>query len=212
VEHILSSGPQAKRVRELKGLAERLSNPFDLGKPLEIATKKRMETFFGYNLEDVRIHEGSRAEEASRRLGARAFIFREHIFGSRQNLDTEKREGLGLLAHELTHVIQQTRPHQQPQDQAANLEDRPVSARSLEGDSDAKTAFCAPPQSPPTSVTQQQREAQAQVNEQVVQRAFSDNEPRSPSQVNLGEVADKVYRLMQSDLILERERATRVGG
>ena len=53
---------------------------------------------------------------------------------------------------------------------------------------------------------------QAKANEQLIQSETSDNEPRSQPQVNLEEVADKVYRLMQHDLILERERATKVGG
>lgn len=32
------------------------------------------------------------------------------------------------------------------------------------------------------------------------------------SQENIREIADKVYRLMQRDLMLERERSTRIGG
>jgi hypothetical protein len=109
VEHIVLSA-QAKRTKELKEFAERLRSLFDPGEPLDVTSRRLMEPFLGYDLQEVRIHHGQKAEEASRRLGARAFTFRGHVFAPRQNLDGSTTEGLGLLAHELTHVIQQTQP------------------------------------------------------------------------------------------------------
>ncbi len=202
VAHILSLSTRVKKARGLEPFTERLHSVSKVGEPLDVATRKRAEAFFGYNLEDVRIHYGHQAEEASRRLGARAFTFKGHILGSHQNLDASTREGLGLLAHELTHAIQQTQPHRRPQRQSANREESTVSATPV---------LSASRQGPPTSASPQQEEAQAQASEQQVVEGLR-NETESPPQVNPREVADKVYRLMQYDLVLERERATRLGG
>jgi hypothetical protein len=171
-----------------------------------------METFFGYKLEKVRIHRGQGAEEASRRLGARAFTIRGHIFGPRQNLDNSTREGLGLLAHELTHVIQRVQPHRLPQRQVTNREDSPMSATLPGGHSDVEMVLLASPKSSPLTTNPQLREAQAQANEQLVVEGLADNTVKSPPQINPEEVANKVYRLLQYELVLERERATKIGG
>lgn len=210
---MLSFSLQVKRAKELEEFTERLRSLFDPGEPLDVTTRRRMEAFFGHSLEDVRIHRGQEAEEASRRLGARAFTFSGHIFGPRQNLDSSTRDGLGLLAHELTHVIQQTQPHQLPQGQAANQEDSPVPAAAPPGGHpDTEMVLLAPAKASPLTASQQQSEAQAQANEQLVAEALADNQDKLPPQINPEEVANKVYRLMQYDLVLEGERATKLGG
>ena len=222
VERItLSLGPQLKRAKELKDFTQRPRPLYDVGKPLDVTTRRLMETFFGYNLEDVLVHHGRQAEEASRKLDARAFTFRGHIFGPRQTLDTSTREGQGLLAHELTHVIQQTQPHQLPQGRletkvdftplAANQETSSVRAASPGNHPDTEMVLLAPLKSSPSATNLQLREAQAQANEQLVADGL-DNKTKSPPQINPEEVANKVYRLIQYDLVLERERATKVGG
>ena len=61
------------------------------------------------------------------------------------------------------------------------------------------------------SISRQQRETEAQANEQAVDEV-SGNRARQRSPIDPKEVADKVYRLMQHELILERERVTRFGG
>jgi hypothetical protein len=213
VEHIiLSPSPQVRRAKELEEFMERLKSLSDPGEPLDVTTRRLMETFFGYKLEKVRIHRGQGAEEASRRLGARAFTIRGHIFGPRQNLDNSTREGLGLLAHELTHVIQRVQPHRLPQRQVTNREDSPMSATLPGGHSDVEMVLLASPKSSPLTTNPQLREAQAQANEQLVVEGLADNTVKSPPQINPEEVANKVYRLLQYELVLERERATKIGG
>jgi len=209
---MLSFNAQAKRTRELEEFRQGLRSLFTPGEPLDVTTRSLMEPFFGYKLEKVRIHRGQGAEEASRRLGARAFTIRGHIFGPRQNLDNSTREGLGLLAHELTHVIQRTQPHRLPQRQVTNREDSPMSATLPGGHSDVEMVLLASPKSSPLTTNPQLREAQAQANEQLVVEGLADNTAKSPPQINLEEVANKVYHLMQYELVLERERATKIGG
>ncbi len=62
---------------------------------------------FNANFSGVRIHTDSRANNLSTRLGARAFTYGSHIFFNAGQFNPETREGATLLAHELTHTIQQ---------------------------------------------------------------------------------------------------------
>ena len=184
VKHIaLSLSPQVKRAKELEEFTARLRSLFDLGEPLNVATRGRMEAFLGYDLEAVRLHRGHQAEEASRRLGARAFTFRGHIFAPQRNLDASTTEGLGLLAHELTHVIQQTQPHQLPQGQMADRDTGSVPAAPPRSHSDVEMVLLAPAQSSPLTTNPQQREAQAQDSEQLVAEGLG-NKVESLPQIN----------------------------
>src|SRR6185369_7993194 len=77
------------------------------GQTLEGGFRSQMESAFGESFGDVRVHTGSEAETATQQLGARAFTRgRDIYFGSGEYNPTTP-EGKQLLAHELTHVIQQ---------------------------------------------------------------------------------------------------------
>jgi hypothetical protein len=69
----------------------------------------------------------------------------------------------------------------------------------------------APAGGVPLNPSLQQREAQAQASEQLVAEALG-NRDKPPPEISAEAVADKVYRLMQYDLRLERERRTKLGG
>ncbi|MBA7468480.1 hypothetical protein ES707_03731 [subsurface metagenome] len=217
---ILSPSPQVKRAKELEDSTKRFHSRFERGEPLNVTTRRLMEPFFGYDLEAVRIHHGHQAEEASRKLDARAFTFRGHIFGPRQTLATSTREGQGLLAHELTHAIQQTQPHRLPQGRLETDEDfTPPTANQATSSvttppgshSGTEMVLLSPSKSSAPTTSPQQGEAQAQANERLVADSW-DNKTEASPQINLEEVANKVYCLIQHDLVLERERATKLGG
>jgi Domain of unknown function (DUF4157) len=77
------------------------------GQPLDPNLRSLMESRFGRNLEQVRIHTGPRAAESADALDSKAFsIGREVIFG-KGNYAPDTVEGKQLLAHELAHVLQQ---------------------------------------------------------------------------------------------------------
>ncbi|NOG84223.1 MAG: DUF4157 domain-containing protein [Candidatus Scalindua sp. AMX11] len=79
------------------------------GRPLDAVTRAYFEPRFGHELGQVRVHAGSNASTLVRSVRAKAFTFGRHIvFGSGQ-LSPGSHEGRKLLAHELTHVIQQGR-------------------------------------------------------------------------------------------------------
>lgn len=81
-----------------------LSSP---GVPLPHALQQKMEGRFGYDFSQVRLHSGKEAEESARDANALAYTVGHHIvFGAGQH-SPESHEGSRLLAHELTHVVQQ---------------------------------------------------------------------------------------------------------
>lgn len=78
------------------------------GAPLSPGARAGMESRFGFDFSGVRIHADDRADSLAAGLGARAFTVGSDIFFGRQQYEPESRAGQRLLAHELTHVVQQT--------------------------------------------------------------------------------------------------------
>jgi hypothetical protein len=70
-------------------------------------TRAYMEPRFGADFSAVRIHTGPEARRLANRLGARAFTYGRHIFFNDGEYQPDTPAGLQLLAHELTHTIQQ---------------------------------------------------------------------------------------------------------
>jgi hypothetical protein len=78
------------------------------GRPLDHSARAVMESRLGVGLAGVRIHTGGRAAEAARAVSARAFTVGQDIFFGANRYDPRSREGQRLLAHELTHTVQQS--------------------------------------------------------------------------------------------------------
>ncbi|MHC4308358.1 MAG: eCIS core domain-containing protein [Planctomycetota bacterium] len=75
--------------------------------PLDRAARSFFELRFGYDFSQVRVHTGANAEESARDVNAKAFTLgRDVMFGGGQ-FDLGSKQGKRLLAHELTHVVQQ---------------------------------------------------------------------------------------------------------
>ncbi len=77
------------------------------GRPLDNAVQGRMEQAFGADFSRVRIHTGTQADSLNRSLNARAFTTGRDIFFKEGNYNPGSSAGRELLAHELTHVVQQ---------------------------------------------------------------------------------------------------------
>jgi uncharacterized protein DUF4157 len=67
-----------------------------------------MERFFGRPMEDVRLHTGPGVAQAASMLRADAFTIGRDVFFGRGRLALGNQAGQALLAHELTHVVQQS--------------------------------------------------------------------------------------------------------
>lgn len=83
------------------------------GKPLPRGVRTEMESGFGADFSSVRVHTGPEAARVSRSLNARAFAFGNDIFFADGAFDPDTKSGKNLLAHELTHTIQQRAAGQQ---------------------------------------------------------------------------------------------------
>lgn len=77
------------------------------GQPLNSETRAFMEPRFGYDFGRVRIHTNARAAESAREVSALAYTVGENVVFGRGQYAPHSSTGRALLAHELTHVIQQ---------------------------------------------------------------------------------------------------------
>ena len=77
------------------------------GRPLDAGTREFMESRFGHDFSHVRVHAGERAAHSAQLLNARAYaVGRDLVFGPNQYAPATP-AGRRLIAHELTHVVQQ---------------------------------------------------------------------------------------------------------
>jgi hypothetical protein len=83
------------------------------GSPLPESARGFFEPRFGHDFARVRVHTGTRAEQLARSVDARAFTLGQDIVFGSGEYSPETKEGRHVLAHELTHVVQQGRaqPH-----------------------------------------------------------------------------------------------------
>lgn len=78
------------------------------GRPLDQSTRSFMESRFHHDFGSVRVHSDERASDSAREIHALAYtVGSDIVFGARQYAPGTP-TGRKLLAHELTHVVQQT--------------------------------------------------------------------------------------------------------
>jgi hypothetical protein len=77
------------------------------GVPLPQSTRDSFESRFGYDFSQVRIHADFQAAEATQAINARAFTIGRDVVFAKGQFSPQTDSGRKLLAHELTHVVQQ---------------------------------------------------------------------------------------------------------
>ena len=90
------------------------------GHPLSSSDRSYYEPKFGYDFSNVNIHTNDAASETAEQLGARAYTLGNNIVFGKGQYNSSSHEGKKLMAHELTHVVQQG--------QASRSEDNSVQA------------------------------------------------------------------------------------
>jgi hypothetical protein len=101
---------EAGRPDALSVAAERAVADKDAGEPLDPGVRRSLESRMRTDLHDVRVHRNQRAEDAASALRARAFTHGRDVWLGRGESPRDTR----LLAHEATHVVQQTHRPQHP--------------------------------------------------------------------------------------------------
>ncbi|MBB4079712.1 hypothetical protein GGR28_002337 [Lewinella aquimaris] len=88
-------------------LASRLRQRSGKGRELSGGVRDKMETGFGRDFSNVSIHTDAAADEMNRELGARAFARGQDVYFRSGEYNPDTAAGQRLLAHELTHTVQQ---------------------------------------------------------------------------------------------------------
>lgn len=109
-------------------LSSQLSQSKGGGTGLPTSTNQQMSAAFGADFSGVRIHTDSNAVQMNRYLNARAFTHGSDVYFNKGEYSPGGGEGKRLLAHELTHVVQQGGDEKQIQ-RAVEAED--VSCQDL---------------------------------------------------------------------------------
>jgi Domain of unknown function (DUF4157) len=78
------------------------------GRPLEPTLRQDMEQRFGHDFSQVRVHTGAAADRSARDVNANAYTAGHNIVFDAARFEPGTHEGRRLIAHELTHVVQQS--------------------------------------------------------------------------------------------------------
>jgi hypothetical protein len=77
------------------------------GQPLTPDVRTEMEGRLGHDFGDVRVHTDSAAHESAKSVSANAYTVGSNVVFQRDTYDPSSQAGKTMLAHELTHVVQQ---------------------------------------------------------------------------------------------------------
>lgn len=115
------------------------------GRPLPSSFRGAMERSFGADFGGVRVHTDARAHAVNRSLRARAFTRGQDLFFRQGQYEPGSTAGRELIAHELTHVVQQRAGRvPSPQGQGAGADGAKLSIDpALEAEADAAGARAA---------------------------------------------------------------------
>lgn len=93
------------------------------GSPMANRTREEMESGFGTDFGDVKIHNDSNAIQMNKELGSQAFASGKDVYFNQGKYNPDSQSGKHLLAHELTHTLQQgAKPNIQKQDLPNHLD------------------------------------------------------------------------------------------
>ncbi|WP_318701549.1 DUF4157 domain-containing protein [Roseofilum sp. SID2] len=106
------------------GIESKIKSKEGGGSSLPTETKGFMESRFNNDFSGVRVHTDSDAVQMNKDLGAKAFTHKKDIYFNSGQYNPGSTGGKHLLAHELTHTIQQTGPSVKTQPDVQKADDR----------------------------------------------------------------------------------------
>jgi Domain of unknown function (DUF4157) len=108
VQRALSLARQSGESETGKEIENAIQGKRGGGQPLDSGVRRQMESSFQADFSNVRVHHDAEADTLNRAVSARAFTTGQDIFFSRGAYNPVTSGGKELLAHELTHVVQQS--------------------------------------------------------------------------------------------------------
>ena len=125
------------------GMDAKLNSSQGNGSPLPENTRSKMESGFGSDFSKVNVHTGPAAEEMNNSIGAKAFTHGNDIYFNKGEYQPNTSGGDRLLAHELTHTVQQTGGVQKKSDSIQRATKKPdilkASAADLQNTTSKRT-------------------------------------------------------------------------
>jgi hypothetical protein len=109
VQRVLALACRAEEASEVTPeVEETIARSRGAGQPLDRDVRAQMESALGTDFADVRLHTDHTADALSQALQARAFTTGRDLFFRQGEYNPGSSSGRELLAHELTHVVQQS--------------------------------------------------------------------------------------------------------
>lgn len=102
-----AGGDEMADEAKLNAIEQKINAKRGSGRPLEPHLMSQMNDSFGYDFSEVKIHADKEAAELCASLNAQAFAIGNDVFFNEGKYDPDSDSGKELLAHELTHVVQQ---------------------------------------------------------------------------------------------------------
>ena len=198
---------QTMRGEGLEKYIQKRHSLFNTEKPLGLSTQRVMRTFFSNNPENSGIFFGNQIEQVTRHLTAQASSLKSRSFSLRKNVDVETSEGLDSPAQEQIHITQQLQPQKPPHYREANRDSGLIPPAYTKTSHHVWEAIPASGKTTAMSTNIQRQKGPAEGTEPASTQVPTQNRSESHPLKNVDAIADKVYRFMQRDLVLERERA-----
>lgn len=107
VQRLLARRAGVSPVELDEDTATRIDRERGGGRPLDGALQARMGEAMGHDLSGVRVHTSREADSLNRQLSAKAFTTGKDVFFRQGAYEPHSSGGQELIAHELTHVVQQ---------------------------------------------------------------------------------------------------------
>jgi hypothetical protein len=133
----LVAGQHQYKTNELATTSGSLTN--ESGQPLKQETAQMMGQSLGADFSQVRIHDGKQSELINQQYGARALTHGRDIYFDRGEYQPGTHSGDHLLAHELTHVVQQA--NGSPQQIQRSNRPWPLNGRVINNSAEAVTVW-----------------------------------------------------------------------
>jgi hypothetical protein len=121
----LKSGEEIADGEASTDLASAINSGRGSGQPLDAGLQRSMGQAMGADFSGVRVHTDAQSDQLNQSIQAKAFTTGQDVFFRQGAYDPGSRGGQELIAHELTHVVQQTGGVQlQPQEGENQVKDR----------------------------------------------------------------------------------------
>jgi hypothetical protein len=170
------------------------------GQGLDHATRTQMESSFGADFGGVRVHTDAQADSLNRALSARAFTTGQDVFFRQGEYNPGSSGGRELLAHELTHVVQQNGDGIQRKMTVS----QPGDPHEVEADQMAK-AIIQQEQQPSASADRQALSRQEEEKEEMATKLDRAAIQRQPEAVKDEEEKKKGLQMKADESMLARQ-------